>query len=201
MTKLDTTIWLFATQDLSSLLKVLHSYNNQNYRLFEVLVIADYNFDAVNEFLKALEDDFFFSINVTTSGKAIENTKTDSVVLSNTEIIVEKRFIEEHVKLREEGFYVWGEHIIFKNTESINIEDIYKDNCFEVKWLRENGLNLRLNESENVGNISVWKTDLKTLEIRNYFESKQVLLSKLNNLPLKAKKQRIQLICLHLQGK
>jgi len=201
MTKLDTTIWLYATQDLSSLLKVLHSYNNQNYRLFEVLIIANENFEDLKEFLDSIEEDFFFSINLSNNEDAFNKSNTEYIVLSNIQTVVHKTFVEEHVRLREEGFYVRGKQTIFPSPKNIEVEDIYNNDCFEVNWLRENGFNLRYKQAKIVSNVSAWKTDLKTLETSNYFESQRGLLSKLIRLPRKAKKLRSQLICLHLQSK
>ena len=62
--------------------------------------------------------------------------------MSDGDCIPRKDFVEQHVKYREEGYFLSGGYFMLPMniSEKITKEDIYEERCFDLHWLKENGL-------------------------------------------------------------
>lgn len=171
--------------------KVLLGYNSQAYRNFELIIIFDEIDQEVNLLLSILKEDVFYTIKTLclNSGENvfIENllnlVDTDYMIFASSNAIPRYDFIEQHVKNKEEGFFLVGaENRIYEDVfDKINYEDIYSGNCFELSWLKKNGnknifwdnlryskggfgafLNFILKDDMkfNLINASLWKQDV-----------------------------------------
>ncbi|RKS92422.1 hypothetical protein BC952_2319 [Flavobacterium limicola] len=170
-----------------SLKKVLLGYNAQTYRNFEVIIAVASTSNEINNLIDAIRDEVFYTIKQFSSNindcLFINAIATNYIVFANGNSIPRFDFIEQHVKNREEGFFLSGEYnsISQEIFEKISEENINSGDCFELSWLKRNGnknifldvfryskgllgsfLNMlfKVNVKLNVENSSVWKDDL-----------------------------------------
>ncbi len=201
MTKIDTTVILTDDYGFEHLETVLHGYNNQAYRLFEIIIVTEHNTEAITNIIKAIAGDVFFSINILTKAEAITNSNTDYLIFSNTNTLPRKDFIEQHVAKREEGYFIAGKTKAYNEAPKIETPIVYNEDSFDFNWLRENGMDVRERNNTMICNTSAWKTDAQQLEIGILFSSKHKLERHLLSHSLKAKTLRNKYICVHLQSK
>ena len=145
--------------------------------------------------------------------------------MSDGDCIPRFDFVEIHVKHREEGFFLSGGYFMLPMHISnlISEQDIYDGHCFDLKWLKANGLkpsfkNNKLtstglkswilnlftptNASWNRHNASGWKKDIMAIngfdERMQYGGQDRELGERLFNNGLKSKQIRYSAICVHL---
>lgn len=133
--------------------KVLWGYSVQNHREFE-LIIAD---DGSTEDTRALidrmrdetdldlrhvwqEDDGFQKCRIL--NKAILAARHDYVVFTDGDCIPRRDFLTVHAQEAEPGRYLSGGYhkLPMDTSEAINREDILSGRCFELDWLKSQGL-------------------------------------------------------------
>ncbi|QQX76752.1 glycosyltransferase family 2 protein [Aequorivita iocasae] len=236
MKQLDTSIIISTYNSREWLEKVLYGYNNQTYRQFEVVIADDGSDDKTRQLLKKLEAEVFYPIvhvwhedkgfqKSQILNKAILQCSTDYIIMSDGDCIPRKDFVEQHVKYREEGYFLSGGYFMLPMdiSEQITKEDIYSEKCFDVSWLKEHGLqasfkNNKLysgplkafllnsftptNASWNGHNASGWKKDILAIngfdERMQYGGQDRELGERLINLGIKSKQIRYNAVVLHL---
>ncbi|MAP79579.1 MAG: hypothetical protein CL526_00690 [Aequorivita sp.] len=236
MTALDTSVIISTYNSRDWLEKVLYGYNNQTYRQFEVIIADDGSNDETRKLLKRMEAEVFFPIihvwhedkgfqKSEILNKAILQCSTEYIIMSDGDCIPRKDFVEQHVKFREEGYFLSGGYFMLPMdiSKEITKEDIYSEKCFNLSWLKQHGLpnsfkNNKLyagplkafllnrftptNASWNGHNASGWKKDIVAVngldERMQYGGQDRELGERLANYGLKSKQIRYNAVVLHL---
>ncbi|SHI78049.1 Glycosyl transferase family 2 [Mesonia phycicola] len=216
--------------------KVLWGYACQDSANFEVVIADDGSkqptFDLIQRFQKIVnypiqhvwqDDDGFQKSRIL--NKAILACKSDYILMSDGDCIPRKDFVSTHLKYREEGFFLSGGYFMLPLdiSKMITKETIFSQQCFDVEWLKKNGLtssfkNKKLsakgfmqnmlnkitptNASWNGHNASGWKKDMLAIngfdERMQYGGQDRELGERLINSGIKSKQIRYSAICLHL---
>ncbi|QIE58030.1 glycosyltransferase [Rasiella rasia] len=236
MNTLDTSIIISTYNSTKWLEKVLYGYNNQTYRMFEIVIADDGSTQETKELLDRMQKEVFYPIvhvwhedngfqKSQILNKAIVKCSTPYIIMSDGDCIPRKDFVEQHVKYREEGYFLSGGYFMLPMniSEKITKEDIYSEACFDVHWLKKNGLkasfkNNKLtsgglkasllnavtptNASWNGHNASGWKDDIVTVngfdERMQYGGQDRELGERLVNLGIKSKQIRYNAVVIHL---
>ena len=216
--------------------KVIIGYENQTYKNFEV-VIADDGSGA--ETKKVIDDAIARSIlkithlwhedegyrRQTILNRAITTTKNEYILFTDGDCIPRADFVETHANFAEKGRFLSGGYckLPMDLSKLIDKEDILAQRCFDVKWLKANGLTgssqLRklgaqgkwadfldfitpANASFNNCNTSAWREDLIAVngydERMRYGGPDREIGERLENKGIKGKQIRHRAICLHL---
>ncbi|MGK0386434.1 MAG: hypothetical protein ACI849_001050, partial [Patiriisocius sp.] len=157
--------------------------------------------------------------------KAVLQCSTPYTIMSDGDCIPRKDFVEQHVKFREQGFFLSGGYFMLPMdiSEKITKDDIYAENCFDLKWLKDNGLytsfkNNKLtakpvtasilnlitptNASWNGHNASGWTQDIIDVnglnEEMQYGGQDRELGERLFNAGIKSKQIRYNAVVVHL---
>ncbi|ESU22405.1 glycosyl transferase [Flavobacterium enshiense DK69] len=216
--------------------KVIWGYNTQTYRNFEMVIADDGSrqdtFDLIEEMKKEVfypiihvwhEDNGFQKSQIL--NKAILACTTDYIMMSDGDCIPRPDFVEQHIKFREEGYFLSGGYhkLPMDLSKNITKEDIYSGKCFDVNWLKKNGMessfkNQKVNAvgmkswflnlltpttpSWNGHNASGWKKDIVAIngfdERMQYGGQDRELGERLVNYGIKPKQIRYSTVCLHL---
>lgn len=186
----NISVILFSKKKSERLKKVLLGYNAQTFRNFELIVVFEGFDEGASSWLTKFKEEVFYSIkevypNAETPvliDDLLPKIETDYVVFASGNSIPRFDFIEQHIKNKEEGFFLVGSNnsISEEVFETINQQDIYSGNCFELSWLKakgnKNNIQDRLRYSKgilgtflnfifkdnlkfNSDNTSVWKKD------------------------------------------
>lgn len=213
--------------------KVLLGYNAQTYRNFEVLLVIPSSDTEILKVLETLKTELFF--NVTTVSveneilssddfrNVVDATRTEYVIFAPASGIPRYDFVEQHVKYREEGFFLSGNYnqIVEKTLEKINENTINSGICFNLSWLKKNGFSSKLSDtfrfSEglsgalfnkifnsnlvfNFVNSSLWKEDLvlilNTLTAKKQENLQQEITNAVVALPRKGKQLKFSTVLL-----
>jgi glycosyltransferase involved in cell wall biosynthesis len=153
MNRIDTSIIISTYNSTEWLEKVLHGYNNQTYRLFEIVIADDGSNKKTLDLIKKIQKEVFYPIvhvwhedngfqKSQILNKAIEKCSTPYIIMSDGDCIPRFDFVEVHVKHRKQGLFLSGGYFMLPMNISdlISKEDIYEGNCFNLKWLKSNGL-------------------------------------------------------------
>jgi glycosyltransferase involved in cell wall biosynthesis len=133
--------------------KVLHGYNNQSYRSFEIVIADDGSTHETKELLEQMQTEVFYPIKhiwhedkgfqkSQILNKAIVACDTPYIIMSDGDCIPRQDFVEQHFKYREEGYFLSGGYFMLPMNIStlIEKEDIYSQECFSISWLKEHSL-------------------------------------------------------------
>lgn len=216
--------------------KVLYGYNNQTYRDFEVVIADDGSGPETKALLETIQKEVFFPIQhvwhiddgfrkCVILNKAILASKGEYLIMTDGDCIPRKNFVENHVKYREEGYFLSGGYFMLPMPISklITKEDIYTGRAFRLSWLRKNGLNASFKNNKlkpgflrprllnritpttpswNGHNASGWKADILAVngfdERMQYGGEDRELGERLINNGIKPKQIRYSAIVLHL---
>ncbi|AUC80650.1 glycosyltransferase family 2 protein [Lacinutrix sp. Bg11-31] len=237
--KIDTSIIISTYNSPEWLAKVLHGYNNQTYSNFEIVIADDGSKQETIDLIEALKAEMVYPIihvwhedngfqKSQILNKAIVQCTTDYIIMSDGDCIPRKDFVEVHVKEREEGYFLSGGYFMLPMSisKAITKDDINKEHCFNIKWLKKNGLKASFknnkitakglkasflnaitptNASWNGHNASGWKKDIVAIngfdERMQYGGQDRELGERLMNLGIKSKQIRYSAICIHLDHK
>ncbi|MDC7993955.1 glycosyltransferase family 2 protein [Altibacter sp. HG106] len=236
MAVIDTSIIISTYNSEAWLQKVLWGYNNQTYRNFEVVIADDGSKAATKELLDAMREELFYPIihvwhedrgfqKSQILNKSILKCSAPYIIMSDGDCIPRKDFVEQHVKFRELGYFLSGGYFMLPMdiSEAIGKEDIYAERCFDVQWLKEQGLpssfkNNKLsagatrasllntitptNASWNGHNASGWKEDILAVngfdERMQYGGQDRELGERLINYGIHSKQIRYNAVVIHL---
>lgn len=236
MKPLDTSIIVSTYNSPKWLEKVLYGYNNQTYRHFEMIIADDGSGLETKDLIDRIRKEVFFPIThvwheddgfrkCVILNKAILQTNSPYIIMSDGDCIPRKDFVEQHVKFREENYFLSGGYFMLpmEISEKITKEDIYTERCFDVKWLKKNGLrqtfkNQKLNSgplkscilnsvtpteaSWNGHNASGWKSDILAVngfdERMQYGGEDRELGERMMNNGVHSKQIRYSAVVIHL---
>ncbi|MEN9907434.1 MAG: hypothetical protein RLZZ540_575 [Bacteroidota bacterium] len=216
--------------------KVLLGYNTQTYRDFEVVIADDGSSKDTFDLIDKMKQKVFYSIHhvwhpdngfqkTIILNKAVLETSADYILMTDGDCIPRADFVEHHIRNRELGFFLSGGY--YKLTDSISGKisenDIYSGNCFNLKWLKKNGMCFSFKNNKickygfkswflnnitptkpswNGHNASGWKADFIAVngfdERMQYGGEDREFGERLINYGIKPKQIRYAAICLHL---
>ncbi len=216
--------------------KVLWGYQFQQFRDFEVIIADDGSTDETRVTIDRLrnetglpirhvwhEDKGFRKCRIL--NKAILEAQYEYVVFTDGDCIPRNDFLSEHARSAEPGFFLSGSYfkLPMSTSKAITREDIQSGRCFDLKWLKANGLkpgrkHRKLNTSKTAAswlnrltptacnlkgaNASAWHADLIKV---NGFDERMAwggldreLGVRLANAGVKPRHVRYNAICIHL---
>jgi glycosyltransferase involved in cell wall biosynthesis len=234
--KRDISIIISTYNSPEWLEKVLYGYNAQTYRNFEVVIADDGSDERTKKCIETIKKDVFYPIRhvwhedngfqkTIILNKAILSCESDYILMTDGDCIPREDFVEQHIKHREEGFFLSGGYfkLPMKLSQQITKEDIFSGRCFDINWLRKNGVqfsykNSKLisagirsmllnfttptNPSWNGHNASGWKSDFLAVngfdERMQYGGEDREFGERLTNNGIKSKQIRYSTTCVHL---
>ncbi|MHA7057810.1 glycosyltransferase family 2 protein [Aquimarina sp. M1] len=216
--------------------KVLFGYECQRMNNFEVIIADDGSGEDTKKIISAFSKTSKYSIKhiwhedqgfrkTVILNKAVSAAAADYLLFTDGDCIPRKDFIETHLRLRKKGWFLSGGYFKLPKdiSQTISIDDIKNQRCFDVHWLKNQGLlsSFKLNKLTSSGNkerflnfitptkatwdgmnVSGWKKDV--LQVNGFDERMQYggedreIGERLFNLGIKAKQIRYSAICLHL---
>ncbi|NER15515.1 glycosyltransferase [Leptobacterium flavescens] len=219
--------------------KVLWGYHKQEFKNFEVVIADDGSGPKTKQLIDGMknelsyplvhvwqEDDGFQKSRIL--NKAIVACRGEYIVMSDGDCIPRPDFLSVHDTYREEGYFLSGGYFMLPMDISklISKEDILTGKCFDIDWLKKNGLkstfkNNKLtstgskskflnfitptNASWNGHNASGWKKDIVAVngmdERMQYGGQDRELGERLFNYGIKSKQIRYSAVCVHLDHK
>ncbi|MBO0341665.1 MAG: glycosyltransferase family 2 protein [Bacteroidota bacterium] len=219
--------------------KVLWGFNCQVFKDFEVVVADDGSGPKTKELLEEMskkvfypivhvwqEDDGFQKSRIL--NKAVEACNAEYIIMTDGDCIPREDFVEVHYINKEPGYFISGGYYMLPMNISkmITLEDIEKQHCFNIHWLKEKGIpktfkNNKLtangivskllnrftptNASWNGHNSSGWKKDILNVngfdERMQYGGQDRELGERLFNFGIKSKQLRYSAVCVHLDHK
>ncbi|BAO55587.1 glycosyltransferase family 2 protein [Nonlabens marinus] len=216
--------------------KTLWSYEQQVFRPFEIVIADDGSqqetIDFINNYkswsdrpiIHVWHEDKGFQKSAILN-KALLACTTDYVVMSDGDCLAREDFIQVHYERRRKGCFLSGGYykLPLELSQKITREDILTQKCFDLAWLKKNGLpesykTQKLNSgfvkakimekitptnaSWNGHNSSGWKKDLLAVngfdERMQYGGQDRELGERLFNYGIKSIQIRYSAICLHL---
>nr|WP_228235434.1 glycosyltransferase family 2 protein [Muricauda sp. M10] len=219
--------------------KVLWGFNCQIFKNFEVVVADDGSGPKTKALLEELSQQVFYPIihvwqeddgfqKSRILNKAVEACNADYIIMTDGDCIPREDFVEVHYINKEPGYFISGGYYMLPMNISklITLEDIEKQNCFNIHWLKEMGIpqtfkNNKLtakgfvskflntftptNASWNGHNSSGWKKDICNVngfdERMQYGGQDRELGERLFNFGIKSKQLRYSAVCVHLDHK
>ena len=216
--------------------KVLWSYEAQTYRDFEIVIADDGSKQPTFDLIAKMKNEVNYPIvhvwhedngfqKSMILNKAINACNADYILMSDGDCMARKDFLEVHINNREEGYFLSGGYFMLPMhiSKIITKDNILSQDCFDVSWLKKNGLkssfkNNKLtasglkekllnavtptNASWNGHNASGWKKDIVAIngfdERMQYGGQDRELGERLFNKGIKSKQIRYSAICLHL---
>lgn len=219
--------------------KVLWGYNCQLFKNFEVVVADDGSGPGTKSLIDAMRNDVFYDIvhvwqeddgfqKSRILNKAVVACRANYIIMSDGDCIPREDFVEVHYINKEKGYFISGGYYMLPMniSEAITKEDIEKQRCFNINWLKEKGIpksfkNNKLtatgfisrllntvtptNASWNGHNSSGWKEDILNVngfdERMQYGGQDRELGERLFNAGIKSKQLRYSAVCVHLDHK
>ncbi|MAU15481.1 MAG: glycosyl transferase family 2 [Muricauda sp.] len=219
--------------------KVLWGFNCQIFKDFEVVIADDGSGPKTKELLEEMSKKVFYNIihvwqeddgfqKSRILNKAVEACNAEYIIMTDGDCIPREDFVEVHYINKEPGYFISGGYYMLPMNISklITLEDIEKQHCFNIHWLKEKGIpktfkNNKLtasgmiskllntftptNASWNGHNSSGWKKDIINVngfdERMQYGGQDRELGERLFNFGIKSKQLRYSAVCVHLDHK
>lgn len=133
--------------------KVIWGYQQQSYRNFEVVIADDGSLPATKACIEQLQKKVDFNIQhvwhpdngfqkTIILNKAILQSKGAYLVFSDGDCIPRKDFLAVHYAHKAKGYFLSGGYFMLPMDIStkINFDHITHQNCFDLAWLKNEGL-------------------------------------------------------------
>lgn len=232
----DITVIISTYNSPEWLTKVLYGYNTQTYRNFEVIIADDGSDERTKVCLEQIRKEVFYPIKhvwhedlgfrkTIILNKAIVTAATEYVLMTDGDCIPREDFIEQHIKHREEGYFLSGGYykLPLDLSQQIDKDAIYSGKCFDIKWLKMHGIAVSFKNNKLVANgikswflnlttpttaswnghnASGWKKDLLSIngfdERMQYGGEDREFGERMMNFGIKSKQIRYSTVCIHL---
>lgn len=215
--------------------KVLIGYLCQTITNFEILIADDGSKEETKVLIERYRSSFKSLIHIwhhddgfrkcEILNKAIQASTTPYLIFTDGDCIPRKDFVQAHLNNRKKGHFLSGGYfkLPMDTSSEISIEVIRKQDCFDIKWLKKNGLkksfkNSKLSNSKrllyllnaitptnptwNGHNASGWKEDILSVngfdERMKYGGEDRELGERLVNKKITGIQIRYKAICIHL---
>jgi glycosyltransferase involved in cell wall biosynthesis len=216
--------------------KVLIGFSMQTETEFEIVIADDGSTFKTRDVIEGFSSRFKYPIvhvwqedegfqKSKILNKAILKSNADYLLFTDGDCVPRKDFVAVHLKHQEEGYFLSGGYykLPMSISEKISNEDIVKQKCFQISWLRKQGLPVSFKltklthsrlfaafmnwitptkRSWNGHNASGYKKDILAVNGFNhemhYGGLDRELGERLFNLGLLSKQIRYSAICLHL---
>ncbi|NBL65270.1 glycosyltransferase [Flavobacterium sp. NST-5] len=135
--------------------KVLIGYSVQTETDFEIIIADDGSTSKTKELVDSFSSQFKHPIvhvwhedngfqKSKILNKAILVSGSDYLLFTDGDCIPRKDFVASHLKVKQEGYFLSGGYfkLPMNISELISETDIISQNCFQLSWLRKNGLKL-----------------------------------------------------------
>ena len=216
--------------------KALQGYEFQTFKDFEILIADDGSKDETRLLIENYkkksklkikhiwhEDNGFQKTIIL--NKSIISSKSDYLLFSDGDCIPRSDFVEKHISQKEEKYFLSGGYfkLPMSISEIISLDDIKNQNCFDINWLKKNGLNSSIKNYKltargctekllnrltptkatwNGHNSSGWKKDILNVngfdERMQYGGEDRELGERMLNLGIRSKQLRYSAVCVHL---
>ena len=130
--------------------KVLNGFSVQTEMDFEVIVADDGSTDETRKVIERFSSKFRYPIihvwqedngfqKIKILNKAIVKSKSDYFIFTDGDCIPKNDFINNHLKNKEEGYFLSGGYFKLPMSISklISENDILNQNCFKILWLKK----------------------------------------------------------------
>ncbi|MDV7139638.1 glycosyltransferase family 2 protein [Maribacter sp. TH_r10] len=219
--------------------KVLWGFDCQSFKDFEVVIADDGSGPKTKELLAKMSEEVFYPIvhvwqedegfqKSRILNKAVVACEAEYIIMTDGDCIPREDFVQVHYINKEPGYFISGGYYMLPMNISkiIDKDDIEKQNCFNIQWLKEKGIpktfkNNKLtargflskifntftptNASWNGHNSSGWKKDIVNVngfdERMQYGGQDRELGERLFNFGIKSKQLRYSAVCVHLDHK
>ncbi len=217
--------------------KVLWGYSIQTYKNFDIIIADDGSKEDTRTLIEEFKKDFPFKIyhlwhkdkgyrRQELLNRAIVKAKNEYILMTDGDCIPKNDFVEVHARYATKNRFLSGGYckLSIKLSNHISKDDILKERCFDIKWLKSIDKNLGFsqtlklassgfteqlldkvtptNPTFNNMNSSGWKDDY--IAINGYDERMQYggpdreLGGRFKNYGVRGLQIRHQAVCLHL---
>jgi len=216
--------------------KVLVGYSVQTELDFEIVIADDGSTEKTKLVIDSFRNKFQFPIvhvwqedngfqKCKILNKAILKSQSDYLLFTDGDCIPRKDFVAQHLKYKEEGYFLSGGYfkLPMETSKNISLENIQNQDCFSISWLIKKGVSKTFKLSKltkialfatfmnwltptkrtfNGHNTSCFKKDLIAVngfnEIMQYGGLDREVGERLFNLGILSKQIRYAAVCLHL---
>ncbi len=239
MNTIDVSVIISTYNQPEWLEKVLWSYHYQTFKNFEIVIADDGSSNSTKLCIDNMRTKVCYPIKhvwhedngfqkTIILNKATVAAQGNYLVFTDGDCIARNDFLEVHVSKRSPGYFLSGGYfkLPMDISKLIAKKDIENQNCFDISWLKNNGLKQSVKNSKitsrglkryllntftpttrswNGHNASGYKLDIITTngfdERMQYGGEDRELGERLINAGLKVKQIRYLAICLHLDHK
>ncbi len=217
--------------------KVLWGFSVQTEKDFEIVIADDGSKPETTELIENLksaipvpivhvwhEDHGFRKTEIL--NKAIMASNSDYLIFTDGDCVPRRDFVSAHLRLRKKGHFLSGGYVKLplSISRTITKKEIESQKCFDLNWLRTNGLKSSFKNSKfvvtgiwaelfnfltttkpswNGHNASGWKSDIIAINGFNqdmqYGGEDREFGERLNNSGIRARQIRYSAICIHLE--
>lgn len=135
-------------KNIDALDLILRGLEHQSFRDFEVIIAEDNEGDAMSDFIKKAQNQYFFTIKHISQpdngfqkdkalNKSVAASEADYLVFIDGDCVPHKHFLKEHFNSKKEGFALFGRRVMLsevltkelylnKDLSGINIFNLFK---------------------------------------------------------------------------
>jgi len=232
----STSIILSTYNKPDFLSKVLTGYNCQTYSNFDIIIADDGSSKETKKIIEQFQKNTSLDIKhiwhedkgfqkSTILNQAIESSENDYLIFSDGDCIPNQSFVQTHINLAEQGYFLSGGHfpLSFSISNLITEDIILSQKCFNKGFLISHGQMLSKNylkllqtnllstfldiitptrSTFNGNNTSAWRKDI--IKVNGFDERMQYggldceIGERLSNMGIRSKQIRHRSCCLHL---